>query len=105
MQKSLSDVVAKAIGPNTALVYITVFGSRSTVMVANARTRRLIGTVVRNWDDSHQALMYTLYTDGRTIAARHLSLEIVIDALKRQPGYVSGKNQNYSKAVYKLTTV
>lgn len=102
MRKALIDVVAKAIGPNTAITFVTVFGSQSTVMVINARTRRLIGTVTRDYSDAHQAMIYTLYGEGRAIIARHMGLEVVLDALKKQRGYAVGRNQNYSKAVYKV---
>lgn len=99
MAQKLIDAVSKSLGHNTAITLITTFGSHHSVMVANASTRRLIGILVRGWDGDRT--VYTLQSPDHAIAARHCSLDHVVDALTRQPGYVAGKNRNYSRPVYK----
>jgi hypothetical protein len=102
MRKALIDVVAKAIGPNTALVYITVFGSRSTVMVVNARSRRLIATMHR-YHDGISALdhdSYKVVEPGGAIVYSGSVLSSAIWAVKSADGYAHGANQNYSRAKY-----
>lgn len=104
MRKSMIDIVSKAIGPNPAVVYITVFGSRATVMVINASTRRLIATVHRYHDgvsatdhDSYKVIEpggYPVYSGG--------VLSSAIWAIKAADGYVQGANRNYSRASYKV---
>lgn len=103
MNKPLIDVVAKAVGPNPAIHYVTVFGSRSTVMVVNSRTRRLIATVYRSINDgSHNYVtQYHITTPGAGTWFFGEGLESMISSLKNVNGYVQGKNQNYSRASYK----
>lgn len=107
MRKSMIDIVTKAIGPNPALTYITVFGSRSTVMVVNASTRRLIATVHR-YHDGISALdsdSYKVVLPGGEYLYSGRSLERTVSYLKSAPGYVTGRNRNYSRAVYKSAIV
>lgn len=100
MAQKLIDAVSKSLGHNTAVTLITTFGSHHSVMVANASTRRLIGTLVRGWDGFGRTV-YTLQSPDYAIVSQHCSLDHVVDALTRQPGYGAGKARNYSRPVYK----
>lgn len=99
MAQKLTDLVSRSLGANTALVLITTFGSHHSVMVANASTRRLIGTVSRGFNGDRW--QYRLTDAYGEIVTQHCSLDHVVDVLKTQRGYVAGKNRNYSRPVYK----
>ena len=101
MSKSMLRILSKAMGPNTALVFITVFGSHSTVMVCSARTKRLIATIHRSTRESlHDEYKFALVQPGGGETV-YPNLESVVAAIKLQPGYVEGRNRNYSKTTYK----
>jgi hypothetical protein len=92
----------RALGNNTALVFIHAFGSHSSVTVVNASTNKGICLIESmGYSDSHGQHRYRVSSKNETADVTESYLKTYVTGLTHFPRNCTKRNRNYSHAVLK----
>lgn len=98
---STSDRVMRALGNNTALVFIHAFGSHNSVTVVNASTNKGICRVTKLTPSHLGDDLYRVECKNQYMDMAESSLKAYITSLTHFPRNCTKHNRNYSHAVLK----